>query len=132
MWFQVKQELMESTTKFLTEVAHLLPGVVALILALLISFVLAWLLAIIVRRVLTGIHFDERLNRWGFASLGEWSPMNSPTRLVSRTTACLVILTGFLIGLAAFDAESTSLLVRSVFAYIPNIIGALLDNLGLI
>ena len=62
MWFQVKQELMESTTKFLTEVAHLLPGVVALILALLISFVLAWLLAIIVRRVLTGIHFDERLH----------------------------------------------------------------------
>src|SRR3984957_15631538 len=126
MWNQVKQELMESTAKFLTEVAHLLPGVVALILALLISFVLAWILAIIVRRVLSGIHFDERLNRWGFASLGEWSPMNSPTRLVSRTTACLVILTGFLIGLAAFDAESTSLLVRNVFAYVPNIVGALL------
>jgi len=126
MWYQVKQELMQSTAKFLTELAHLLPGVVALILALLISFVLAWLFAIVVRRVLAGIHFDERLNRWGFASLGEWSPMNSPTRLVSRTTACLVILTGFLIGLAAFDAESTSLLVRSVFAYVPNILGALL------
>jgi hypothetical protein len=126
MWNQVKQELMQSTAKFLTEMAHLLPGVVALILALLVSFVLAWILAIIVRRVLSGIHFDERLNRWGFASLGEWSPMNSPTRLVSRTTACLVILTGFLIGLAAFDAESTSLLVRNVFAYVPNIVGALL------
>lgn len=126
MWDQVKQELLQSTAKFLTELAHLLPGVVALILALLISFVLAWVLAIIVRRVLAGIHFDERLNRWGFAALGEWSPMNSPTRLVSRTTACLVILTGFLIGLAAFDAESTSLLVRSVFAYVPNILGALL------
>ena len=84
MWYQVKQELMQSTAKFLTELAHLLPGVVALILALLISFVLAWLFAIVVRRVLAGIHFDERLNRWGFASLGEWSPMNSPTRLVSR------------------------------------------------
>ena len=126
MWNQVKQELMQSTAKFLTEMAHLLPGVVALILALLVSFALAWILAIIVRRVLSGIHFDERLNRWGFASLGEWSPMNSPTRLVSRTTACLVILTGFLIGLAAFDAESTSLLVRNVFAYVPNIVGALL------
>jgi hypothetical protein len=126
MWYQVKQELMESTAKFLTELAHLLPGVVALIVALLVSFFLAWILAIVVRRVLNGIHFDERLNRWGFASLGEWSPMSSPTRLVSRTTACLVILTGFLIGLAAFDAESTSLLVRSVFAYVPNVVGALL------
>jgi hypothetical protein len=52
--------------------------------------------------------------------------MNSPTRLVSRTTACVVILAGFLIGIAAFDAESTSLLVRSVFAYVPNIVGAML------
>jgi len=126
MWDQVKQALNQSTTKFLTELAHLLPGMVALIVALLISFVLAWILAIVVRRLLAGMHFDERLNRWGFASLGEWSPMNSPARLVSRTVACIVILSGFLIGIAAFDAESTSLLVRSVFAYIPNIVGAML------
>jgi ABC-type multidrug transport system fused ATPase/permease subunit len=126
MWDQVKQALNQSTTKFLTELAHLLPGMVALIVALLISFVLAWILAIVVRRLLAGMHFDERLNRWGFASLGEWSPMNSPARLVSRTAACLVIFSGFLIGIAAFDAESTSLLVRSVFAYVPNIVGAML------
>ena len=126
MWDQVKQALNQSTTKFLTGLAHLLPGIVALIVALLISFLLAWILAIVVRRLLTSMHFDERLNRWGFASVGEWSPMNSPTRLVSRTVACIVILTGFLIGIAAFDAESTSLLVLSVFAYIPNIIGAIL------
>ena len=126
MWDQVKQALDQSTTKFLTEIAHLLPGVLALIVALLVSSVLAWILAIVVRRLLTSIHFDEQLNRWGFASLEEWSPMNSPTRLVSRTTAFLVVIAGFLIGIAAFDAESTSLLVRSVFAYIPNIVGAIL------
>jgi hypothetical protein len=126
VWDQVKQALNQSTTKFLTELAHLLPGVVALIVALLISCILAWVLAIVVRRLLAGVHFDEQLGRWGFASLKEWSPMNSPTRLVSRTTACLVILSGFLIGIAAFDAESTSLLVRSILAYIPNIVGAML------
>jgi hypothetical protein len=125
MWDQVKQALNQSTTKFLTGLAHQLPGIVALIVALLISFVLAWILAIVVRRLLASMHFDERLNRWGFASIGEWSPMNSPTRLVSRTVACIVILSGFLIGIAAFDAESTSLLIRSVFAYIPNIVGAI-------
>ena len=126
MWEQVKQALDQSTTKFLTGVAHLLPGMVALILALLVSLVLAWILAIVVRRLLVSIRFDEWLNRWGLASVGEWSPMNSPSRLVSRATACLVILSGFLIGIAAFDAESTSLLVRSVFAYIPNVVGAFL------
>src|ERR1700688_1043023 len=126
MWYQVKQELIQSTTKFLTELAHLLPGMVALIVALLVSFVLAWILAIVMRRFLSSLHFDEWLSHGGFAFVGEWSPMNSPTRLVSRTTACLVILAGFLIGIAAFDAESTSLLVRSVFGYIPNIVGAML------
>jgi uncharacterized membrane protein len=126
MWYQVKQELLQSTTKFLTELARLLPGMVALIVALLVSIGLAWILAVVVRRLLASIHFDERMSRWGFAALAEWSPMNSPTRFVSRTTACLVILTGFLIGVAAFDAESTSLLVRSVFAYIPNMVGAIL------
>jgi Conserved TM helix len=126
MWDQVKQALDQSTTKFLTGLAHLLPGVVALIVAVLISLVLAWILAIVVRRLLASVHFDERLNSWGFASLGEWSPMNSPTRLVSRTVACLVIITGFLIGVAALDAESTFLLVQSVLAYVPNIVGAIL------
>jgi uncharacterized membrane protein len=126
MWEQVKQALNQSTTKFLTGLAHLLPGMVALIVALLVSVVLAWFLAIVARRLLAGIHFDERLSGWGFASVAEWSPMNSPTRLISRTVACVVILIGFLIGIAAFDAESTSLLVRNVFAYIPNIVGAML------
>lgn len=126
MWEQVKQALNQSITKFLMGLAHLLPGMVALIVALLFSVVLAWFLAIVVRRLLAGIRFDERLNGWGFASVAEWSPMNSPTRLVSRTVACMVILTGLLIGVAAFDAESTSLLVRNVFAYIPNLVGAML------
>jgi hypothetical protein len=126
MWEQVKQALDQSTAKFLTGLAHLLPGVVALVVAVLISILLAWMLAIVVRRLLASMHFDDQLNRWGFASLGEWSPMNSPTRLVSRTVACVVVITGFLIGIAAFDAESTYLLVRSVFAYIPDIVGAIL------
>jgi hypothetical protein len=126
MWDQVKQALYQSTTRFLTGLASLLPGMVAVIVALLISVVLAWVLAIVVRRLLSGMQFDERLVRWGFSSLGEWSPTKSPTLLVSRTVACFVIITGLLIGIAAFNADSTSLFVRSVFAYIPNILGATL------
>ncbi len=72
------------------------------------------------------IRFDERLVGWGFPSPAEWSPMKSPSVLVSRFVAALVVVTGLLIGVSAFDAELTSLLVRSVFAYVPNILGALL------
>jgi hypothetical protein len=122
----VKQALDQSTTRFLTALTRLLPGLVALIVALLISVVLAWILAIVVRRLLVSVRFDERLVRWGLPSPAEWSAMKSPSILVSRFVAALVIMTGLLIGVSAFDAELTSLLVRSVFAYIPNIVGAML------
>jgi Conserved TM helix len=123
---QVKQALDQSTTRFITALTRLLPGLVVLIVALLISVILAWVLTIIVRRLLVSIRFDERLVGWGFPSTAEWSPMRSPSVLVSRFVAALVVLTGLLIGVSAFDAEVTSLLVRSVFAYVPNILGALL------
>ena len=126
MWEQVKQALYQSTTRFLTGLASLLPGIVAVIVALLISLVLAWVLAIIVRRLLSGMRFDERLVRWGFTSVGEWSPGTSASILVSKIVAVLVILMGLLVGVAAFNAESTSLFVRSIFAYIPNVIAAIL------
>jgi hypothetical protein len=126
MWEQTRQALDQSTTRFLTGLATLLPGIVALFVALLVSIVLAWILAAIVRRVLAGMKFDERMARGSFSSLQEWSPNNSPTLLVSQGLAYLVVFTGLLIGIAAFNAELTSLFVRSVFAYIPNVFGALL------
>ena len=126
MWEQAKQALDQSTTKFLTELASLLPGMVAVIVALLISIVVAWVLAMVVRRLLSGMQFDERVARGTFASLGDWSPQKSPTLLVSGAVSFLVILTGLLIGLTAFDADLTSLFVRTVFAYIPNVFVALL------
>jgi hypothetical protein len=126
MWYQAKLALYESATKFLTGLARLLPGLVALVAALLISILLAWILAKIVRWMLSGFHFDEKLTRWGFASLADWSPLNSPSRLVSRTVAGLVIIAGALIGLAALDVESTTLLVRSIVEYIPDVLAAIL------
>jgi hypothetical protein len=123
---QAKQALAESTARFLTRFASLLPGLAALIVALFLSAILAWILAMIVRRLLVSLHFDERLGRWGFASLAEWSPMNSPTRLVSQSIAGLVIITGLLIGIAAFDFEGTYQFVQSIFAYIPNVLAAVL------
>jgi len=123
---QAKQALAQSTERFLTKFASILPGIVALIFAFLASIVLAWVLAVLVRRLLLTMRFDERLARWGWYSTTESSSMNSPTQLVSRGIALFVIVTGLLIGVAAFDAELTTLLVRTIFGYLPNIIGAVL------
>jgi len=126
MWEQIKQALIQSTTRFLTELAGLLPGLAALILAVILSVGIGWVLAIVARRVLISLRFDEHVARWGFTSMGEGSPLGSPTSLVSRSLFLLVVLTGFLIGIAAFDFAWTSVFVRSVLAYIPNILGAVL------
>lgn len=124
MWDQVKQALLQSTTRFLTRFVSALPGMVALILALLISIILAFVLAFAVRRLLSRLHFAERLVQWGFTSPAEQSAMTNPVILVSRTIAGVVILLGFLIGITAIDAEWTSNLSQGILAYIPNILGA--------
>lgn len=123
---QAKQALEKSTERFLTQFASILPGIVALIFALLVSIALAWVLALLVRRLLLTMRFDERVTRWGWYPATGSSAMNSPTHLVSRGIAFFVIVTGLLIGVAAFDAELTTLLVRTIFGYLPNIIGAML------
>lgn len=126
MWTQIKEALVQSTTRFLTRFADLLPGLAALIVAVLVSIILALILAVVTRRVLTSLRFEERLARWGFSAVADWSPMNSPTLLVARSIALLVIVIGFMIGIAAFDAQWTSLLAQTVLAYIPNVVGAVL------
>jgi hypothetical protein len=124
MWDQVGQELSHSMTRMLTQLVGLLPGIVALIAALLISALVAWVLTAILRRSLIGIDFDRRVAQWGFPALAEWSPSKSPTLLVTRALAWMVMLIGFLIGISAFDVALTSQLVTRLFAYLPNVLAA--------
>ena len=126
MWNDVGQALTQSMTRMLSQLASLLPGIAALIAALLVSALLAWALAVIARRSLMGIDFDTRVAQWGFPTLEEWSPSKSPARLVARALAWTVMLIGFLIGISAFDATLTSQLVSRLFAYLPNVLAAVL------
>lgn len=126
MWDQIGQALSHSMTKMLSQLASLLPGIVALIVAVLVSALVAWVLGAILRRSLASIDFDRRVGQWGFSSLAEWSPSNSPTLLVTRAIAWTVMLIGFLIGISAFDVTLTSTLVIRLFAYLPNVLAAVL------
>ena len=126
MWDQVQQALDVSTTKVITGIANLLPGLVALILAVLISFLIAMVLRFLIRRSLLGINFDTKLADWGFSGLTEISPSGSPTLLVVRFVYWCIILVGTLIGIAAFDATLTERMVLRLFAYLPNFVVAVL------
>jgi hypothetical protein len=124
MWEQIGQALNQSMVRVLSQLASLLPGTLALILALLVSAVVAGVLAAVLRRSLMSVEFDRRLPRWGFPTLAEWSPSKSPTLLVTRAIALIIMLIGFLVGVSAFDVALTSQLVMRLFEYLPNVLAA--------
>ncbi len=124
MWEQVKQALNESVGRVITGIANLLPGFVALLLALAAATVIGWLLAFLLKRFLRSVDFDGQMKRLGLAGLAELAPAQSPTLLVARTAMWLVILVGFMVGVTAFDAALTSALAMRLFQYVPNVIAA--------
>ncbi len=124
MWEQVQQALNQSMIRVLNELASLVPGMVALVIAVVFSALVAGVLYFVLRRSLSGLHFDERLGRWGLQTLKDWAPGNSPTLLVARVVFWAVVLVGFLIGVAAFDSTLTSQLVLQLFTYLPNVVAA--------
>ena len=125
MWDQVGQALSNSMTRMLSQAVSLLPAILALITALLVAGLIAWALSVILRRSLTGIEFDRRVAQWASPALAEWSPSSSPTLLVTRASACIVVLIGFLIGITAFDGTLPSRFVVRLFAYLQDVIAAI-------
>lgn len=124
MWNQAEQALNQSMSRMVTQLASLLPGIVAFLVAVLISGIAAWILAVAVRRCLVSLRFDERLNHSGLAAVTEWSPSRSPALMITRLLAWLVLIAGVLIGVTAFDAAWTSTFLNSLAGYLPNLIAA--------
>ena len=126
MWDEIGNTLHQATVRVLSQFASLLPGALALIVAVLLSALIAWLVAFALHRMLRRVHFDEHLKRWGLTGIAEWSPQKSPELLVTRVVAWVIVLTGFTLGLAAFDASLTSRLAFDLFAYAPKVVAAIL------
>jgi hypothetical protein len=124
MWQQVEQSLRESMERVFTKFATLLPGILAFVLASLVFLLIAWLTALLVRRVLVAINFDERANI-GATTLSEWAPRHTPTVLATRIVFWSWIVVGILVGVSAFEAASAeSGIAAYLFAYVPRVIGA--------
>ncbi len=128
MWQQVELALSQSAHRVLVKLASFLPGLVALLLAVIVLTAIGAGLAALLRRTLTAARFDERLARNASATISDWSPSHSPTALIARIVFWACVLIGFFIGVSAFDAaypgESQISLV--VIPYLTHSIGAVL------
>jgi hypothetical protein len=125
MWDQAQQALLESVARLVTGFARLLPGMVALIVALGIAALVAWVAGAVLRRSLGGLDFDTRTERWGWAGFAELAPQRSPTRLAVRLVRLGVMFLGMVVGVAALDATMTTGLVLPLLGYLPSLLAAL-------
>ncbi len=128
LWHQVGDSLSASMHRSFVKLASFLPGVLSLLIAVLIMTGIGALLSLALRRILTRINFDERLNRNNNASLSDFSPAHSPTLLVTRVVFWGCVLLGFIIGISALDASYSNSSQMSIFLlpYFAHSIGALL------
>lgn len=126
MWDQVNDALRQSASRLITGVASVLPGVVAMVVAVLIAAMLGWVIRLLLLRMLRGVRFDERVEHLGFGMLAELSPEHSPARLVAGAVFWLILLFGLLVGLAAIEPVQTVAVLGTLLGYLPNVVVAIL------
>jgi uncharacterized membrane protein len=128
MWPQIESALRDSFARVLTKVATLLPAVLALVLVLLIAGLFGALLAFGLRRLLTALRFDERMQSGRAAGRLEWTSIQSPTLALSRIVFWTCMLVGVVVGVAAFASgySNSDLMAASLFPYVAHIVGAAL------
>jgi hypothetical protein len=132
VWEHMSAALHDSIYRVLSLLISLLPGLLALVLAIGVLTAIGALAANLLRRILTSFQFDERLARSRSielsASLQDWVPSHSPTVLVARTAFWLCVLLGFVIGISAFDASYSTASQMSVFLlpYLAHSVGAII------
>lgn len=126
MFSQVKDALMDSFSRVLTKLAIFLPGVVALLLAVVLLALVGAALAWAIRAALTRFRFDERVGERNSAGVSDWAPSHSPSLLISRVVFWMCVVLGFAIGVSAYDAAGTSDLAPFILPYLAHSVGALI------
>jgi len=122
MWQQVEQSLHSSMGLVMNKIATLLPGILAFIVAFLFFLLLGWFVSWIVTRILSGLHFDERIGR-GANAMAEFSPRATPSLLIGRIVFWSFVVAGIVIGVSALGTEE-HIVSGWMLAYVPRLIGA--------
>ena len=132
---QIEFALGQSVHRVILMLVSFLPGVLAFLLALVVFTLLGWGLAVLARRVLTAIRFDERISsrreNSASANIAGWSLSYSPTSLISRAVFWVCEFIGVALGLSAFDTSYAHDNVSiSLLPYFTHITGAILLLFG--
>jgi uncharacterized membrane protein len=124
IWHHMSDALHQSLYRVLSLLIAILPGILALVVALSVFTVIGIALSALLRRGLTMAKFDERMIR--DRGDADWAPSSSPTALVARVAFWGCILLGLIIGVSAFDASyaTAATLPISLLTYLTHAVGA--------
>jgi hypothetical protein len=129
---QIGFALRQSMQRIILMLVKFLPGVLAFLLALVLFGLIGCGLSALLRRLLTAVHFDDRLASHEAPGspvmVADWSRSNSPTLLAARVVFWACILAGIAVGLSAFDASYSAGTHYSIFLlpYVAHLTGAIL------
>ena len=125
---QVATALRDSMHRVLVKLVSFLPGLLALLLAVIILTAIGWGFAVLIRRVLFAARFDERFARNQNTTVADWSPNHSPSALIARIVFWACVILGCIIGISAFDASYPGNIEFSaiLIPYLTHSVGAIL------
>ncbi len=123
----IDDALIGSFKRVLINLAHFLPAVLALVVAIVLFALLGAGFSWIVRRLLSHVRFDERAGRANAAGVTDWSPAHSPTLLAGRVVFWATVLLGVVVGVSAYDSATYSSHLAPFFLpYFGRSVGAFL------
>ncbi len=122
MWNRVEWVFNEAFGRLGAVLAADLPGIVAMLIAVVGSVLVAFLVRAALRFGLARVGFDRRAREWGMTTGRALEPHHEPSWLVARGAFWLVITTGFALALAILGASSTSALGLSLLSFLPRLV----------
>ena len=108
IWHNMGDALHDSVLRVLRLLIGILPGLLALIIAVAVLTGIGLLLSALLKKILVSVKFDERLASDNAAGIADWSPSHSPTLLASRAVLWACVILGLVIGISAFSASYSS------------------------
>lgn len=124
MLTHANQVLREAADRIVNGVAAFLPGLLALLVILILTFVAAILARALVGGMLRRVRFDDRARRWGLPELAGREPGQAHSALFAQMAFWIVVVLGLWVGVSALDPALTSVLVVRLFNYIPKVAAA--------
>jgi small-conductance mechanosensitive channel len=111
--------------RFFQHIVDGLPKLIGALLILLIGYIVAKILAAAAYRILEGVDLNGRLHAGRGGNVLQRA-IPDPSHLIARIVYWLVFLFGLSLAVSALGIPALVDFIRAVYAYIPNVIAAIL------